>query len=241
MPGKTALKRLAALILLGVAVFVFRSWLESHDDQLQLKATFEAQKKLISAADTREQNRASELKDTLAQIAAEKRAIQTPQQIANALRQFIPLPQPIEFTPIPDAAVQQGTAKQETEKGTAASEKPDATGADKTGSRPDHLETLSPQPAAQSLKEQFTAQLPTADLKPLYDFMQDCRACQAQLSAAHADLVDERARSAAISTERDAALRAAKGGNFWTRIKRNAKWFVLGAGFGAAATMATRH
>jgi hypothetical protein len=241
MPGKTALKMLAALILLGVAVFFFRSWLESHDGQLQLKATLAAQKQLISAADTREQNRAAELKDTLAQIAAQKRAVQTPQQIANALRQFIPLPQPIEFTPIPDAAVQQGTVNRETEKGSAASEKPHATAADKSGSQPDHLDASSLQPAAHSLKEQFTAQLPTADLKPLYDFVQDCRACQSQLSSAQADLVDERAKSAAIATERDAALRAAKGGNFWTRIKRNAKWFVLGAGFGAAATMATRH
>ena len=43
MPGKTTLKTLATLILLAVAVLLFRSWLESHEDQLQLKATLEAQ------------------------------------------------------------------------------------------------------------------------------------------------------------------------------------------------------
>jgi hypothetical protein len=75
-------------------------------------------------------------------------------------------------------------------------------------------------------------QFPVEDLKPLYDFVQDCRACKAQLDAARADLTDERERSAAVAKERDAAIKAAKGGSFWKRLGRSVKWFALGAGVG---------
>ncbi len=73
------------------------------------------------------------------------------------------------------------------------------------------------------------AEIPDADLKPLYDFVQDCRACQAQLAAANANLTDEQARSAALARERDAAVTAAKGGGFLRQLKRDAKWLTIGA------------
>jgi hypothetical protein len=77
------------------------------------------------------------------------------------------------------------------------------------------------------------AEIPEADLKPLYDFVQDCRACQAQLAAANANLTDEQARFAALTRERDAAVTAAKGGSFWRQLKRNTKWLAIGAIIGA--------
>ena len=83
------------------------------------------------------------------------------------------------------------------------------------------------------------AQIPAADLKPLFDFVQDCRACQAQLAAARADVKDEQDRAQALARERDAAIKAAKGGGFWQRLKRNALWFAVGAAAGAA--LAARH
>ncbi len=76
------------------------------------------------------------------------------------------------------------------------------------------------------------AEIPEADLKPLYDYVQDCRACQAQLAAANATLKDEQARSAALARERDAAVTAAKGGSLWRQLKRNAKWLTIGAAAG---------
>ncbi len=78
------------------------------------------------------------------------------------------------------------------------------------------------------------AQMPLADLKPLYDFVQDCRSCQVQLAAAQADIRDERAKSAALGTERDTAVKTARGGSFWSRLKHDAKWLAIGAGVGVA-------
>jgi len=86
-----------------------------------------------------------------------------------------------------------------------------------------------------------TLHIPQADLKPLYNQLEDCRACQASLAAAQSDLADERAQLAATAAERDAALKSAKGGTFWTRLKRNAKWFALGAAAGAVATIINEH
>jgi hypothetical protein len=79
---------------------------------------------------------------------------------------------------------------------------------------------------------------PAADLKPLYDFALDCKSCQAQLTAALADLKDEKAKEQALSRERDAALRAAKGGSLLRRVARAAKWFAIGAVAGAIAARA---
>ncbi len=79
------------------------------------------------------------------------------------------------------------------------------------------------------------AQIPSADLKPLYDYVQDCRACQAQLAAAKQNASDDAAKIAALTRERAAAVTASKGGTFWPRFRRNAEWFAVGAALGAAA------
>ena len=81
---------------------------------------------------------------------------------------------------------------------------------------------------------------PVADLKPLYDFAADCKACQAKLGAAQADLADEKVKSQALGRERDDALRAAKGGSMLRRIAQAAKWFAIGAAPGAIAARVAR-
>ncbi len=82
------------------------------------------------------------------------------------------------------------------------------------------------------------AVIPSEDLKPLYDFTLDCKACQAKLSATQGDLTDERKKTAALARERDDALRIARGGSAWRRIGRAAKWFLIGAAAGAVAAKA---
>jgi len=83
-------------------------------------------------------------------------------------------------------------------------------------------------------------QLPAEDLKPLYDFAVNCQECQAQLSAAQANLKDEQAKTQAVSRERDTALQAARGGSVLRRVVRAAKWFVIGAAAGAVAAKLAR-
>jgi hypothetical protein len=82
------------------------------------------------------------------------------------------------------------------------------------------------------------AVIPAEDLKPLYDFTIDCKACQSKLATAQADLTDERAKTTALTRERDDALRIARGGSILRRIGRAAKWFLIGAAAGAIAAKA---
>ena len=83
-----------------------------------------------------------------------------------------------------------------------------------------------------------SAQIPAADLKPHYDYVQDCRACQAQPAVAKQNSADDAAKLSAITRERDAALTAAKGRTFWRRLWCNALWFAVGAGAGLSHSVA---
>jgi hypothetical protein len=74
--------------------------------------------------------------------------------------------------------------------------------------------------------------IPQDDLKPLYDAIEDCEACNAKLAAAQGDLQDETTKFNAASAERDAAIKSARG-TFWTHARSAAKWFAVGAAAGA--------
>jgi hypothetical protein len=100
------------------------------------------------------------------------------------------------------------------------------------GEEPGHPAKKTPVPTQ--------AVIPGEDLKPLYDFTLDCKACQAKLAASQGDLTDERAKTAVLTRERDEAVRAAKGGSLLRRITRNAKWVAIGAAAGAIAAKAHR-
>ncbi|SRR5579871_2327878 len=80
--------------------------------------------------------------------------------------------------------------------------------------------------------------LPAEDLKPLYDFAVDCKACQTKLTAIAAELADEKTKSQTLSRERDSALQAARAGSLTQRLKHAAKWFFIGAVAGAVAAKA---
>jgi len=235
------------LLLAGLAV---HAWLSSRDDQLRLQATLATQKQLLDAADAREGDRATSLNATLAQIAALKRTMQTPEEILRDLPKYLSLPQPVTMapsndsvpakksaadppTPAPPVAQQQGTAACTT--GTVGAACKDLT--QETSKNP--APRATPPPA--DLPSAPIAQIPAADLKPLYDFVQDCRACQAQLASAKLDAADNAAKTTALTRERDAAITAAKGGTFLQRLRRNVLWFAVGAAGGAVALRGTGH
>jgi hypothetical protein len=83
--------------------------------------------------------------------------------------------------------------------------------------------------------------IPQPDLVPLYDDLQDCRANAIQNDALKQNLADEKARSAALLHERDAANAVAHGGTILLRFKRAAKWFAIGVAAGAAVAAVARH
>jgi hypothetical protein len=94
--------------------------------------------------------------------------------------------------------------------------------------------------AQAQVPEHPAAALPVEDLKPLYDFALNCRACQARLAASEANLADERQRRMAVERELAAETKLARGGGFWRRAGRAAKWFLVGAAAGAVAASARR-
>ena len=209
--SKLALAALA--FLLGVCLFV--AWRAMRRDRAQLQAQLVSAQQALQAANARQQSRDAELAQQLAALQRQQNAIHTPAQALHALPQVLPLPTPL-------------VAANEAVPGQPLPPRPDVSAnsaptppAGQSSDKPD-----SPTPQVQ---------IPTEDLKPLYDFALACKACQAQLTTAQADLKDEQAKTRALTTERDAALRAVRGGSPFRRVARAAKWFVIGAAAGALA------
>jgi len=206
------------IALAGGGLFV-RSWLVSRAAAAKLAATLAAAQHQIDAAESHEKQTNAQLSQQLAQIAALRQSVQTPQQAAAAILKALPaLPAPIALN------VPSGTAAPQKSAAPPAA----ATATNSTAALPD-----APSPA--------TATIPQQDLKPLYDYIEDCRATTADRDAARKDLADAQTQITALTTQRDAAVTAAKGGKFWARVRRNAKWFAIGAGVGGVAILAARH
>jgi len=245
MPSLSTTLRLAFALLfaLALALLLF-SWRESRADRARLESALAAQQQLISASQSRERDTAAQLKSTLAQISALKRQVRSPQQILRSLPDDLPLPAPITLAP----ATEQGTDRplSPSDFSSASSSRPSEISSPQSPgassslpSEISNLKSLLPRlHSAGNSPSAPAAEIPAADLKPLYDFVLDCRACQAQLSAARADLADEQARSAALARERNAAVTAAKGGSLWRRLQRNAKWLGIGIVLGAVGNAA---
>ncbi len=248
----------AALLAAALAI---HAWLASRADQQRLQATLDAQKKILDAADASERARQTALSDTLAQIENLKRTTQTPEQILRDLPKYLALPQPIALVrPDNSAAGNPGQGIDDPTRVGIPSE-PAASGEPRDlashSSPPSaatgHVAQAAAVAASSSTPSQATplpnspsvtcnpsdncaAQIPAADLKPLYDYVQDCRECQAQLAAAKQNSADDATKIAALTRERDAAVTAAKGGAFWRRLRRDAFWFAVGAAGGYIAS-----
>lgn len=83
--------------------------------------------------------------------------------------------------------------------------------------------------------------VPAADLPALFQFAANCKECDEKLQAATADKADDAIKIGALTKERDDAVTAFKGGSKWTRIKKAAKWFAIGAAAGGVAVLTAKH
>lgn len=202
--GLRAVAVIGLLALVAMALIEARAW---RREQYELKATLAATKSALDAADARERERAATLQTALTKIAAQKRAVSTPKQVLAELPHVLPLPKPITL---------------------------EAAGRDVQQPSAQESQDTRPESPVTSHESPTRAVIPAEDLKPLYDFALDCKACQERLTAAHADLSDERTKISALTQQRDAALKVARGGGFWRRTGRALKWFALGAAAGAA-------
>ena len=213
MPLRSWIRLLEPIFIVAVVLAMFVAWRADRRDRAQLASELAATKQLLAAADARQHDRDAHLAETLSALAAQKRAVKTPAQIVRELPQEIGLPSPIVLRSAANSFVPNQT------------EQPPAT--NKT--------------SADNAKQAETqAVIPAADLKPLYDFAIDCKACRARLTAAQDDLTDEKTKTAALTKERDHALQIARGGSPFRRIARAAKWFFIGAAAGVIAAKAAR-
>ena len=237
----------AALLLATLAgAVLWLAWSDARADRAKLESALAAQQQVISQAQQRESASTQVLATTLSQIASLKQTTQTPAEILSELPRYLPLPAPLEPVSTNSAAVNpaavagEGTANGESAPAATGASTPTAGEQATTGGASQKSEN-SAEAAPTKSAPQNGVLLPSADLKPLFDYVQDCRSCDARLSAAQQDLADERTKEQALQRERDAAMTSAKGG-FWTQVKRGAKWFGIGALAGvAAATVAAHH
>jgi hypothetical protein len=220
MPWKLAIRAGELLVTATLLLALTAAWRADRNDRAQLAADLASAKQSMAQVDDRQHTRDSQLLQTLATLAADKRTVTTPIQIIRELPQQLGLPVPI--------TLQSATPN-------SPDTRPNAP-EPKTGPTPPPASTAA-NPSKSDAQSQ--AVIPAADLKPLYDFALDCKACQAKLSATQADLTDEKTKNATLAKERDEALRAAKGGSLLRRIAKATKWFVLGAAAGAIAARAT--
>src|SRR5277367_4632925 len=173
MPWKLTIRIGELLVTATLAIAIIAAWRAERADRAQLAAELAAAKQSLTQADDRQHTRDSQLLQTLATLAADKRSVTSPAQIIRELPQYLSLPAPItlQSTTQSQSALKPGTSE-------------NTGNANATTSHP----SFTNSPKAQ---RQTQAVIPTEDLKPLYDFTLDCKACQTKLAAIQGDLTDE--------------------------------------------------
>src|SRR2546425_12066850 len=85
MPPQLLIKLAAIAIAVILCVALVEGWRADRRDRAQLNAELAATKQLLAAAGARQHDRDTQLVQTLAALAAEKRIIVTPAQIVRNL------------------------------------------------------------------------------------------------------------------------------------------------------------
>jgi len=229
-------RAIALLALTAAAGLAARAWFVDHRSAAALSATLAASQQEVSAAAAQEKSRDAQLATQLAQIAALEKKVQTPQQALAALPGALPpLPLPITLNENsaqlgPAAAGNQSPRDSNSAAAPAAAAAPTAQPGTPAGAG------IVPSDIAPVI-----ANIPQQDLKPLYDYLEQCQATTLDRDAARKDLTDAQTQVTALTQAKDAAVASAHGGGFWKQLRRGAKWFAIGAAVGAAAGAAAHH
>lgn len=77
------------------------------------------------------------------------------------------------------------------------------------------------------------AVIPQVDLKPLADFSAACAECQVKEAADQQQIKQ-------LTSERDYAVKTAKGGSFWQRTRKVVKYVAIGVAIGAVTVAVTK-
>jgi len=197
------------IVALLLVAMALGSYIGAREDRIRMQATLDAQKTLFQNAAEERQRHAQE--DAARDAAAQKQL--------DAMRQFLQQ----------NAQTAQQIARW----------------APLQAQLPQPINVNIPPATQQNPKPDAVATIPQADLPAIRDAIEGCKECRLKLAAAEQDLASEKEQLrlageqlSAVERERDAALKAAKGGGFWRRARRAAKWFLIGAAAGAAISRA---
>ena len=197
------------IVALLLVAMALGSYIGAREDRIRMQATLDAQKTLFQNAAEERQRHAQE--DAARDAAAQKQL--------DAMRQFLQQ----------NAQTAQQIARW----------------APLQAQLPQPINVNLPPATQQNPKPDAVATIPQADLPAIRDAIEGCKECRLKLAAAEQDLASEKEQLrlageqlSAVERERDAALKAAKGGGFWRRARRAAKWFLIGAAAGAAISRA---
>ncbi len=197
-------------LLLTVCGLALYAWHSSAEDRAQMQQTIEDQQKIIEASKATMKQTQATLEARLEEIRKQVAQIKTPEQAARAIPQVIPGVQPL-IVQVPQQAP------------TAQSPEP---------------AKLAPSASGDSAEAGKTVTIPLEQMPTLYQFAQSCHECEVKLDAAQVDRKELVRQMQALEEQRNAAIKAAKGGSFWTRFKRDLKsgaGATGGAALGAAA------
>jgi hypothetical protein len=208
---RTKLEIALAVLVCACFAVVFSAWLQSRDDRIRMQVTIAAQKTAIEGFRDQMQS----IRDGQA-----KRDAAT----ASAI-----------------SAMQQAVAKIRTPQQIAG-------WLPKQVKLPAPVTLAIPPSTAQNLRPDATAIIPQQDLVPIKVAVEGCKECALRLSTAQKDLLGSNQQVkiaseelSAMQRERDAALTASRGGSFWTRVRRSAKWFAIGSAVAAGALCSSGH
>jgi hypothetical protein len=222
MPSRLTIFLVTTLTAVLLTVAVVAAWKADRREHVRLRAELSVAQQALSRAQDQQKDRHAQLRQQLDALAEKKHAVRAPAQIVSELPGLMGLPAPIALDP-----------------GTPVVANANDTGV--PGAQPS-----GPKAAGNSKMEApiagaaDSARIPAADLKPLYDFAVDCKSCQLKLDASQRDLIDEKSKTAILTKERDAAVRAANGGSVLRRMARATKWFLIGAAAGAVLARTAR-
>lgn len=191
-----------------LAVMAIGAYVSAREDRIKMQATLDAQKTVQAEYQKQISDLAKQMADRDAQYEADKRA--QDQRFANAVS-----------SPQIAALLSQVMGLRQP------------------------IQVLQPQPTAENPHPSAIAQVPDIDFPQVKQYAQQCEECKLNLAKVSSDAADRQAQAAlaqkqidSLKIERDSAITAAKGGTWMQRIKRNAKWLLIGAVAGAIAVKA---
>jgi hypothetical protein len=206
-------KLMLGLLVAGLlgGVFGFRTWLSEHDSRLQLAGEKKAAEAVQAQAQSQMAALAKQMADRDAQYQSQLQTLDT--KFSHAAT--------------PDQLAQLATQL--------------------LGLK-EPIRLVTPPASDGNAHPAPVAQVPQIDFPQAKAYLSDCESCKLDRAKLQADAADREAQAKLAQTQIDSLKKengnlqtALKGGSWWLRTKRAAKWLAIGGALGAGAVCGTGH